>query len=188
MHIAVLTGDLIGSTELSADQISTAFTAIEAAAPISRNRGDGWQLLLTQPATALRTALRIRAALRRHDLTTRIAIASGVSTAPIPKDLNEATGPVFVASGRALDAMSKGTTLAHAAGGALAATTRLADHISTGWTQPQAAAMHLALSPDAPTRAEIGAALGKSRQAVDQALAAAGYPALSDALRLIEHE
>lgn len=192
MQIAVLTGDLVGSTQLSNAQLSAAFRLVNAASPerVSRNRGDGWQVALTQPETALRVALRIRAALCGADpaFITRISIATGPSHQPIPDDLNEATGDVFVASGRALDDLPNGVTLAFAAGGALAAVARLADHISTGWTPAQAAAMYLALAPEPQTRAEIGDALGKSRQAVDQALSAAGYKALSDALKLIENE
>jgi len=218
--IAVLTGDLVGSTGLTDAQIRTAFSMLEnevvavlktwagqTLQPVfARSRGDGWQMRLGQPAFALRCALFVRAALKsQHEdaassnaggydaqsvrpsgVRTRIAIATGFGDPATPENLNEATGPVFVASGRALDAMPKGATLAHASGGPLAAATRLADHISADWTQPQAKAMQHALAPDAPTRAEIGAALGKSRQAVDQALAAAGYKALSDALRLIE--
>lgn len=213
--IAVLTGDLVGSTGLTDAQIRTAFSMLEnevvavlktwagqTLQPVfARSRGDGWQMRLGQPAFALRCALFVRAALKSQDedaassnpqsvgtsgVHTRIAIATGFGDPETPENLNEATGPVFVASGRALDAMPKGATLAHASGGPLAAATRLADHISADWTQPQAAAMQHALAPDAPTRAEIGVALGKSRQAVDQALAAAGYKALSDALRLIE--
>ena len=191
----------MASTALTLNQIDSAFEGIAHAdaaimhwptqdvqTGISRNRGDGWQIRMDIPRMALRAALLVRAEIRSrgNDLSTRIAIAIGHAEADTPNDPNESIGAVFVASGRLLDGMPRGTTMAHASGGALSATTRLADHISQNWTKAQAAAMVHALTPNPPTRAEIGRALGKSRQAVDQALTAAGYPALSDALRMIE--
>ncbi len=195
--LAVLTGDLIGSTRLPAETLDAAFAALSVLAHeagrwqgadlrFTRSRGDGWQMCLVRPALALRTALAARASLRAADrrLATRIAIAEGIGD-PGTGDLNTAAGPVFEASGRALDRLD-GASMIHAAAGATGAAVRLADEISHGWTQAQAAAMVLFLAPDPPTRAVAGSMLGKSRQAVDQALAAAAFPAISQALDMIE--
>ncbi len=199
MQIAVLTGDLVRSTALPGDALDRAFAALAAAADeigrwqaadprFTRSRGDGWQLRLVRPGLALRAALHLKAALRASGTgaKTRIAIAAGEATGTAPRDLNAATGPAYTASGRALDALGGSATMAHAAGGALGAAARLADEIARGWTQAQARALLLMLPPGPPTRAEAGARLGISRQAVDQALAGAGFAALDDALRLIE--
>ena len=199
MPIAVLTGDLIGSTALARDDVERAFVALSEAAEaiggwqrtparFTRSRGDGWQLYLARPELALRAALTLRAALAAAGRTveTRIAMATGPGAPEPPEDLNEATGPAFTASGRALDALAGGATMAHASGGALGAAVRLADHISRGWTEAQGRALLHMLPPDPPTRAEVGDRLGISRQAVDQALAAAGFPAIEAALGLIE--
>jgi len=201
MSIAVLTGDLIGSTTLARGDVERAFSALTEAAKaiggwqgsptrFSRSRGDGWQLYLARAELALRAALVLRAALAAagKPAETRIAIASGPGGAEPPEDLNAATGPAFVASGRALDALSGGATMAHASGGALGAAVRLVDHLSRGWTEAQGRALLHMLPPDPPTRAEVGERLGVSRQAVDQALAAAGFPAIEAALGLIEAE
>ncbi len=199
MRIAVLTGDLIRSTDLPVAAQTRAFDALEHAARdvaawqdtptrFSRSRGDGWQVYLATPHRALRAALYFRAALTATEkgIETRIAIADGEGSAHPPEDLNTATGPAYTASGRALDALGGQATLIHTRGGALGAAVRLADHISRDWTQAQARAMRPMLAPDPPTRAEVGKRLNITRQAVDQALAAAGFAALNDALTLIE--
>lgn len=197
-HVAVLTGDLIESSTYPADAIERAFATLSRAAEdaeswhgasvsLTRNRGDGWQACLARPELALRTALFLRARLAAAGgPSSRIAIAEGAGDPGTSGDLNTATGPAFTASGRALDDLSGTETLRHAKGGAIGAATRLADHISQGWTEIQAGTIAIFLHPEAPTRSEAGRRLHKSRQAVDQALHAAGYPALADALRMIE--
>lgn len=196
MKLAVLTGDLVRSSDLTPPQLNTAMTALQNAATtvaswqsdtatFARNRGDGWQLCLTDPKYALRTALYLATALRleKPDITTRIAVATGAGTVT-GDDLNTAHGPAFVASGHALDTMKPPVLLA--ATGKTNATARLLDHIASGWTQAQARAMHHALSPKKPSNRKIADQLGISRQAVDQALDAAGYTAVNEALRMIE--
>lgn len=197
--LAVLTGDLIGSTLLDPQRLEQAFGHLETAAAqidawqgfptlFSRYRGDGWQIMLTRPRLALRAALFLRAALRAagRDLSTRIAIATGIEPPPISADLNLATGPVFVASGRALDAVAAPAQMVLAGGGAPGAAVRLADALSQGWTVAQARAIRPMLAPKPPTRVIVAESLGIRRQAVEQALTAAGYPALSQALAMIE--
>ncbi|WP_095589565.1 hypothetical protein [Actibacterium ureilyticum] len=200
--LCVLTGDLIGSTALPDGQVAAAMAALrDAAGQISGwpdaaparftpYRGDGWQMVLRDPARALRAALFLRASLRvlGKPFATRIALATGVEALGAGPDLSGETGPNFVASGRALDAMPRGTELVWAAGGARDAVFRLADHISAGWTPAQARAVARMLPPTDMTHAAAAQALGISRQAVDQALGAAGYPALHQAIALFERD
>lgn len=205
-HIAVLSGDLIDSRRLPTSELEEAFTALKNAALeisfwqwdeaqdravatcFTRNRGDGWQIYLAKPRLALRAALYMRAALLAEGATlrTRIAIAEGEGDLGLGNDLNNAGGPAFVASGRALDNMKSPVSLTHATGGALGACVRLVDHISGGWTQAQARAVRGMLPPRKPTRSEVAASLAISRQAVEQSLNAAGFGALADAMALIE--
>jgi hypothetical protein len=202
-QFCVLTGDLVASSDLTSTDVDAALTSIETAAnamsgwrtpdlisQFARRGGDAWQVALSDPALALRAALFIQACLRRDTdrTTTRIAIATGPGALPASGDLNAAHGPAFVASGRLLDTLSRQTLLAHASGGAQHAATRLADHIASGWTQAQARAMAAALAPNAPNRADIAKSFGISRQAVNQALWSAGYPAIADALTALETE
>jgi hypothetical protein len=200
MRIAVLTGDIVGSTRLEAAALDEVIAALsraadevgtwqEADARFTRSRGDGWQVRLIRPVLALRSALFLRASLRASatGAETRIAIAEGESREDPPDDLNAATGPVYTASGRALDALA-GASMVHSAGGAIGAAVRLADEISRRWTASQARSVALALAPEPPTHAAAGAILGITRQAVDQALNAAALPAILSALRLIESQ
>jgi hypothetical protein len=119
MRYAVLTGDLIRSTDLSSDALAEAPVVLEevfrwmresASEPMrfSITAGDGWQMLLPDPRRALRMALAFRAALwDRAHLATRLAIA--VDTVDVVRDdLNASNGAAFQRSGRALAALSQG--------------------------------------------------------------------------------
>lgn len=194
----ILSGDLLRSTELDDAMLHSAFDGLRKAtaliegwhgAPVhfTRNRGDGWQICLPGTAPGLREALALRAGLKCQDrhLDTRIAVASGTAELPGDGDLNRATGPAFTQAGRLLDTL-KGADMDHAAGGALSAAYLLAAEISQGWTQAQARAVLPMLAPDPPIHAEIAARHDITRQAVRQALSAAGYPALAKALARIE--
>ena len=197
--IAVLTGDIVRSTDLPKERLDRAVSALQAAAEtaadwhgasllFSRNRGDGWQVFLQRPALALRTALYLRSALRAEgkDMSTRISAATGTGDPGDTGDLNAASGPVFVASGRGLDKIEPPAMMAFAGGGATGAVFRLSDHVSNSWTEAQARALGPFLAPDPPTQSEVADRLGITRQAVAQALDSAGYHALSDALAMIE--
>lgn len=201
VDFCVLTGDLVSSSTLSSSQIDTAIAALDRGAGeitswnsglvtgFARSSGDGWQFALSPPQLGLRAALYLRSVLRRQgkNFASRIALASGPGTLPASHDPNSASGPAFTDSGRLLSTLSGSyATMAHASGGALAAATGLADHISQGWTPAQARAMAEMLPPDPGTHAEAASRLGISRQAVDQALTAAGYHALRDALDALE--
>ncbi len=197
---AVITGDLIKSTGLTTAQLTRAMDTLRAAATdislwqngapayFTTYRGDGWQMLVQSPALTLRAVLYMRACLRTQGkvFSTRAALATGTGPLPDGPDLNRANGPVFVASGRALDGMGDNTGLIWAAGGPLGAVTRLADHISHSWTPAQATALREMLPPTPNTHTQAAKTIGISRQAVEKALAGAGYPALNEALTLLE--
>src|SRR5690606_33341086 len=87
---AILTGDLVGSTEKPVAALEQAMQALaETARGISawtgadtrftRYRGDGWQIYVAVPGLGLRAALTIIARLRAADagLATRAAIGIG---------------------------------------------------------------------------------------------------------------
>ena len=74
-HIAVLTGDLVHSTELGPKGIEAAFGALQRCAEdqenwygkplhFTRHRGDGWQVALAKPEYALRSALTVPSPVR----------------------------------------------------------------------------------------------------------------------------
>ncbi len=206
MKWAVLTGDIVESSAIEADELDAIMDDIkkvswegsgwvhatddETFTGFSRRGGDGWQIAINRSAFALRLSLYINARLRLlgANYATRIAVATseGEALEHMMADLNSAHGAAFTASGRLLDELDGHSLMAHAEGGALDAAFRLADHISQGWTQAQARSLCLMLPPGAGPRRVAAETLGISRQAVDQALNGAGYPALMDALEAIE--
>ena len=90
---AILTGDLIGSTDAPANALERAMDALAATARgisdwtpwsdagtrFTRFRGDGWQAHVADPGLAVRAALTMIAGLRAADagLATRVAIGLG---------------------------------------------------------------------------------------------------------------
>ncbi len=196
---AVLTGDIVASGDLGADELDATLEALGAGAEavagwpgvrvagFARRGGDGWQMAFDAPALGLRAALYLRACVRRLDKAraTRVALATGAGQMP-GRDPNAAHGAAFTASGRLLDSLPAARHLDDSAGGAAAAAARLADHLAQGWTQAQARAVAELLPPEAGTRAEAAERLGISRQAVDQAAWAAGFPAIAAALEALE--
>ncbi|MCB2130797.1 MAG: hypothetical protein KDE03_17460 [Rhodobacteraceae bacterium] len=198
--IAVLTGDLIGSTEAGPEATDRAMqvlseTAQEIAAwhltervavgntYFTRHRGDGWQIYVSVAHFGLRAALFAYARLAGHPglPTTRIAIGEGsVDRLPGP-DLSNAHGAAFAVSGRALSEMERGERLRLAgfrADRLTRATIGLLEDRITGWTAEQAEAMALVLSPQAPTQSAVAATLGISPQALSYRLAGAKWPSI----------
>ncbi|GGH60121.1 hypothetical protein GVY41_18620 [Frigidibacter albus] len=199
---AILTGDLIGSTDapeaLEPTMARLAAAAEEIArwqgssARFTRFRGDGWQIR-TDPELALRAAVYLHACLRAQDglLTTRIAIGLGAVESLGTADLSDARGAALTASGHALDKMRRTRRFAIAG---TDVDTRdeiivdLIEGIVLRWTRPQAEAAALALPYPAPTLEEIGRALGISPQAVSYRLAAGSVQSLRDAITAWEDD
>lgn len=203
---AVLTGDLINSTEAGAEALQASMQVIAGTAQaighwpgchdtrFTRSRGDGWQMVLNEPGDALRMALMLQASLRgvTKGIPTRISIGLGRVDSLGSKDLSDASGPAFTASGQGLDHMYRLQTLSirceetprlQAALPFLQAILALADELARRWTREQAEAMALALQPHSPTLAEMAAQLAISSQAVNYRLAGAGLRAVRLALR-----
>jgi hypothetical protein len=196
---AVLTGDLVGSTEAAPGAVTLAIHRIagvaerrDGSATFTRFRGDGWQLYLEKPGPALATALLILATLRANgDLESRISIGLGAAafaspkTSPAARDLMAANGEAFVASGRGLDRMDRKRRLVLSGEGVDLLHQRLVailDERVALWSKEQAEVTAILMSPEGPrTQAAVAAQLGISRQAVAARLHAAGYAQLNAA-------
>jgi hypothetical protein len=197
---AVFTGDIVKSSDLSAealaatfDTLSEAADAIEAwqgaSARLTRFRGDGWQMIVA-PALTFRAALAVRAAVRKtgKGRNTRIAVAIGEAHVT-GGDLSSAHGDAFTTSGHALDEMKRRPLMiAPSAGLALRISLTLADQIIAGWTPRQAEIALLLLPPDAPTQAEVADALDMTRQAVQKQAETSGLNALIEACETLESD
>ena len=162
----------------------------EAIVAFDRRGGDGWQIAMAQPLRAFRAAVYLQACLRRMDKRYATRIALSVSKGTLPEgpnpDPNAAHGPAFTRSGHLLEKLGPHSLMGHARGGAQQAAIVLADYIAQGWTQAQARAVAEQLVPKPGPRSEAAKRLGISRQAVDQALWAAGFPAIDAAIQAWE--
>lgn len=196
---AILTGDLVGSTEKPVVALERAMqTLADAARGISawtgadarftRFRGDGWQMHVALPGLALRAALAVFARLRAADagLATRAAIGVGRIDRMGARTLADAHGTAFEFSGHALDRMPRTRRLTIDGEGVTPLhriVVDLLDERSARWSREQAEAMALHLAPDNPTLTDIAPRLGISPQAVNYRLAGAGGTAIRHALR-----
>ena len=201
--IAVITGDLVNSTELGSDKIKNAFDALKDCAKtqadwygaplhFTRNRGDGWQVIIAIPNMALRSALAFRAALRAKgkEFDSYMGIAEGKVVGDIGSDLNAETEEVFIASGRNLTSESEflsGQRIKYKidAGAGLI----LLDKITQGWTPKQAATVLLFLNPNKKiTQEEASETLDTTHQNVSKLLRTASFKEIKFMLNHIEDQ
>lgn len=189
---AVLTGDLIGSSEADPSRVDYSINVLVGVAAdvtpfnrFTRYRGDGWQMFLAEPSQFLSTAVRMHAKLKADPqcLPTRISI--GLGTADYLGDdtgLGGARGTAFVASGRILDNKML------SAGGILFLSGERTDAIQRStlafvedriksWSREQAEVVAMKLTPGKDfTQEQMSEVLGITRQAVAARLQAAGWP------------
>lgn len=206
---AVLTGDIIGSSKLSAERLDRARAVLLKGARQfhSRSRkavvgvpeffrGDAWQLLLKEPGRALRAALYIRAVLSAEtSVETRISIGVGGVDVIDPSRISLSTGEAFTLSGHALDQMTGYFDLSGAIperAGPLVGWFPAILHLSSGlvrpWTRRQAEIVSLALLLGNPTHEQIARSLrpAVSKQTVSESLAGASWRPLLEAIRAFE--
>jgi hypothetical protein len=206
---AVLTGDLVKSTKLSAEELERVRATTKTAATNVRGwrpglmehdleffRGDSWQLLLMDPAMALRAAIYLRSVLRSAvDVDTRIAIGLGSVEAIDSSRISLSTGEAFTLSGRALDQLpaSKRMTISLPArasqlGPWMPVVAELCDGLIAEWQRRQAEIVSLALSPDAPSQEDIAKQLKHplTQQAVAKSLQGARLPVVMRAISQFE--
>ena len=206
---AVLTGDIIASSEMPAETLARVRAVLQGAAegfcnswsePVEARldiyRGDAWQLLLTEHNLALRLALYLRAQLRdRLEADTRISIAIGTCERIDSEKVSLSTGEAFTLSGRALDAMTgyfdMTAALPERAGetGLWAkASVSLVSELVRSWTRRQSEIAGLALLHPEETHEEISRRLVPpvTKQSVTASLSGAGWRALQEPLTAFE--
>lgn len=209
MIYAVLTGDVVKSTRYSGARLDSFFAALGesvmswdgwgddlVAGGPERFRGDGWQLVLRKPGSALRVALLLRAHMRAEgQLQTRIAIGAGPVEKLQPKRLAASSGEAFVRSGRCLEALratrlldiDAGNLFASDLSATLHSIVGLCDALAANWTQRQAQILAIALRPDAPNQAGLGERLGISQQAIAGHYKKSGLTSLLGACETLEN-
>jgi len=164
---AIVTGDVIASSKLPdasrrllhqamRDASKAVRAAFGRAAPLNVDifRGDGWQLLVTDPSRALRASLLYRAHLRSRmesdSVDTRMVIAIGAIDFIPGKRVTEGDGPAYRLSGSALETMSRTENMRFVLPGmpeetALNIMVQLVDWIASRWSDKQALAVSGAL-------------------------------------------
>jgi hypothetical protein len=206
---AVLTGDIIESSRLSAAQLDRARSLVLKGAQQFHSksrpmvlgapeffRGDAWQLLLREPGQALRMALYIRALLSAGvGVETRVSIGIGPVDAIDKSRTSLSTGEAFTLSGHALDEITGYFDLTGALPGRAAvlaqwfpAILHLCSGLIRGWTRRQAEIVSLALLSDSRTHEEIARSLRPpvSKQTVSESLAGSNWRSLLEAIRVFE--
>ncbi|MFN3661679.1 hypothetical protein [Yoonia sp.] len=187
--IAALTGDIIKSRKAPPQALEQTFALLQQAAAdfggqrgldlrFTRNRGDGWQVVLTDPTQCFDAILFVIASLRagRTGLDTRISAAIAPVDTLGTRDLADASGDAFFIAGDQLDQMPRADQIALAGvSDAHSALVDLAVQIASRWTAAQAQAVAMALLDPAKTHDDIAARLGITRQAVQNRLASAGF-------------
>ena len=206
---AVLTGDIIGSSELSAGQLGESRRLV--AKTINRFddvhkgvvrgkpdffRGDAWQLCLADPRWALRVALLVRASLRGGcGADSRIAIGIGSIGNLSPVRMSLSSGEAFTLSGHALDQMTGYFDMTAALPertAVLAQWLPVVLHLCSGlvrpWTERQAEIVACGLVLGNPTHERIAASLNPpvTKQTVTDSLRGAGWRTLLEPIRAFE--
>ncbi|MFZ2099925.1 MAG: hypothetical protein WAU86_05125 [Oricola sp.] len=171
--LAVLTGDIVGSSSLAPAKLSAVIAAIESGATKFESvyrgsiagkadayRGDSWQIAMTAPHLSLRLALYLRATILGGGIAdTRISIGIGAGNTLKQERISLSTGDAFLRSGRGLDTIGAGR-FSLAMPDAPADTDTLArcvvsllDQLAAGWSVKQADAARRVLErpgkPDA---------------------------------------
>lgn len=210
---AVLTGDIVKSTALSAPALTKLRREAKRASnvitdwgknpvrcAIEFTRGDEWQMALAEPALALRAAIFLRARLKAvHKADSRIAIGVGHVERFSSNSVFESTGEAFSLSGRMLDSMGQDRLLIilndrlgdtfYPLADFFTQAVALCDAVIEDWTAKQAEYISHALAPHGPTHEEIAETMGATRQAAQKSLDAAHWrrlDALIDAYEAID--
>lgn len=210
---AVLTGDLVKSSKLPAEDFHSVKDCLKKAVrqlngliednspglvkgSIDFYRGDGWQLLLTRPAYALRACLYLRACLKAHTgIDTRISVGVGEVSHIDPKNISQSIGKAFELSGKGLDDLKslKRMTIAFpyymdSRNSNLVSVFELCDAIVQKWTKKQAEAVSWALQ--GLSQSEIAENMKPSitSQSAGKHLRSAGWFAIEWAIKRAEDE
>lgn len=204
-HAAILTGDLIASTDAGPAAIDRTLERIHVVlergqtllgigpTSFTRFRGDGWQAQISPANRYLRVVTAILAAQKMADghLETRIGIGLGSIIRPGTRDLADAAGEALVFSGQALDAIGPSDRLSLRAtdqAGLAWPTAALETltYLSSRWSAEQAEAVYHRIMGDAVSLTKISATLNISRQALSSRLAVAGEKPLMALIRAAE--
>lgn len=207
---AVATGDIVGSSELPAnqrselaDELRTAYSTAQDALPnalphdLAIVGGDGWQCYIEDPAAALARVLHFWALLASQNLRSRFAIAVGTVDFIPDGNVNEGDGAAFRASGQGLERLGEDQwvsirlpeSVSVFATYAAETIAELVDHLAHEWTEAQAQAVAGMLrgtgtkkSVTQQSIADVWTPESITRQSVNRHLKRASWPRLERTL------
>jgi hypothetical protein len=208
-YFAVLTGDIIKSRLLSNNDLDAVRSSLLNAVDVVKGwkrglvkgkpeffRGDAWQLLLRNPALALRSGVFLRASLLADGKAdSRISIGLGKVENISPRRVSLSTGEAFLISGRGLDGMTQYSNITigvpKSAGPLrewLPVVGHLCDSLIGQWTKRQAEIVCVAVNPKELTHEEIGQTLNPkvARQNVTEILQRASWYVIREAIHRFE--
>ena len=167
--VAVLTGDIVKSSSLAGERRYFLYESLQEVSTLIKDyypndvlfnlakfRGDGWQLLLSNPQRGFEISLFIRSYIRYkfklEKLDTRVAIAVGNIDFIPENNVSEGYGRAFSESGRLLDSMKNQRmdfrfTLENESSSnkLVGSLIKTLDAIITNWTAPQCQSVFKAL-------------------------------------------
>jgi|WetSurMetagenome_2_1015567.scaffolds.fasta_scaffold69639_2 hypothetical protein len=209
--VAVLTGDIVGSSKLDAERRISLYKTFPILSEIllkqyhdsisfkiSNFRGDGWQLIVNSPSKAFEISLFIRTFIRYkfqlEKLDTRIAIGIG-PVQFIPEDnVSAGDGPAYLSSGHLLESFSNqymGICFSSVQKNILLSSLEnmvsLLDLIITSWGPGQSQAVNLALQGFNQTEIANNWHPNPIKQpSVSKSLQTAGWDQVKSSLTLFE--
>lgn len=209
---AVLTGDVVGSSKLTASERRTLQEVMTSAServlstfadgvpyPPARFRGDGWQFAIIEPHRSLRIGLFFRglilAGMQTRRVDTRVAIGVGGVDFMPSATISSGDGEAYRLSGEALETLPRSSRMALLVSErcpsplteALDVIVKLVDLQARGWTGQQARAIVGALldrTQESIARHEFEKRI--SQQAIAQHLDRAGWGMIEQAVRFYE--
>ncbi|MGB5855463.1 MAG: hypothetical protein WBH20_09440 [Oceanisphaera sp.] len=198
--IAVLSGDIIRSTELSHEMyedllytLHNQLTFICSRHPNNKfeiTRGDSFQVLLQDPENAATYVLLIRTSLKArnkiYDCRISFAIGNDVS---IRHTVSRSTGDAFTLSGRTLDNMTsdtlKVTTLHQPFNECFNLLTKYVDNHISGMTERQCAITYIEIKNNKSlTQKEIAKQLGANRVSINRSIKTANINLITEYTQL----
>lgn len=188
--VGVITGDLINSSGLNADQKKNLQVGLsnflennlEVQLPIQFYRGDSFQLMVTKEKAAMIAVIIEAIILSTTRTWARISVGIGSTSKITPNNVLQSEGEAFQHSGHNMDKMKEEGRLLKIAidspqfQSILDATFYLAESIIWSWKPGQASV--IALIPTCKTQKEIAEKLNISGSAVSKALKSAKWPAI----------
>lgn len=202
--VAVLTGDIVGSSSLSPEDHRKVLKVVKSMAMVFPDAvvgevdvfsGDSWQMLVSDCGLSLRIALYLRASLKREKglaVDSRVSMAWGeIDMGHVDRTrMSESTGALFTLSGRGLAGLKKTASMGFAAldddvlSAAVGSSLGLIDALVREWSPEQARAV--AESLRGRTQAEIAAEFGVGQSSINKSLQAAHWIEIADALLLLD--